>query len=149
MDQITPDQAQRVWNRVRGEEPQNSQPLARLLELEAEADRIYIYLTKNTPLRDSRMLRQLREENQSFLNALAGIHLLTTGERPRKSQPNALRGNAEGMLRLLWRQRQQSLALLESAQVPAEFAPALSQLRARMTTHCCLILELLGWLCRQ
>lgn len=151
MDQINPAQAQRVWQRVRNGEtaPAELQALPRLLALESEAWHTYTYLAKNTPLRDSRLLAQLREQSQRQFNTLAGLHLLTTGDRPPQNpQPN-LRGNAEGLLRLAFRNRQQALALLDSAQLPAEFAFVLPLLTAQMKEHCRLLLELLGWLCRQ
>ena len=151
MDQIDPAQAQRVWQRVKSGDAASAEvrALPRLLALESEAWYTYTYLAKNTPLRDSRLLAQLRDQSQSQFHALAGLHLLTTGSRPPQNpQPN-LRGNAEGLLRLCWRNRQQALALLEKAQVPPEFAFLLPLLRDRTREHCRMLLELLGCLSRQ
>lgn len=150
MDQITPAQAQRVWQRVQGtRSPDDAQPLPRLLALESEAWHTYTYLSKNTALRDSKLLSQLRETSASQFNTLAGLHLLTTGDRPVQMPQPTLRGNAEGLLRLAFRNRQQFLALLDSAQLPAEFPFILPLLRESTEEHCLLLLELLGRVCRQ
>lgn len=150
MDKIDPAQAQRVWQRVQGtRSPDDVQALPRLLALESEAWHTYTYLAKNTPLRDSKLLARLREQSMSQYNTLAGLHLFTTGDRPAQTPQPALRGNAEGLLRLAFRNRQQFLALLDSAQLPAELAFVLPLLRDQTEAHCRLLLELLGWLCRQ
>ena len=147
MEQIDPAQAQRVWQRVqpsRQEEP----ALPKLLTLEAEARHIYHYLHRNTPLRDSRLLIRLRDDSCRFFGILSGLCLLEQGEVT-VTAPPSLRGNAEGLLRLCWRQRLQSLALLESGKIPAEFAPAAKLLAEHMKEHSLLLLELLGRFSRQ
>lgn len=81
MDQIDPAQAQRVWQRVKSGDAASAEvrALPRLLALESEAWYTYTYLAKNTPLRDSRLLAQLRDQSQSQFHALAGLHLLKIG----------------------------------------------------------------------
>lgn len=147
MEQIDPARAQRVWQRVTGTEAKEP-ALSRLLALEAEARHIYHYLQRSAPLRDSRVLAQLREESGRFFHILSGLCLLAEGDVT-VTAPPSLRGNPEGLLRLCWRQRRKSLALLGSEEIPGEFADAANALSDQMQRHCLLLLELLGRVCRQ
>lgn len=149
--QISQAQAQRVWQRVKGSDSPSvpSAPLPRLMALESDAGAIYTYLAKNSSLRDSRMLHQLRQLSARQQNALAGLILLTTGACPPSPPQPSLRGNAEGLLRLAWQNRQQALTLCGGMQLSPEFAFLPQQFAAQTQEQCRLLLELLGQICRQ
>lgn len=147
MEQIDPVQATRVWQRVRGEQSPADQTLQKLLALEAEAGAAYAYIAKH--MGENRLLQALREQNRSFINCLTGICLITTEQRPSIPGPPSIRGNAEGLLRQCWKQRQLVLSLVEGIQATAEFKPVFSLLRTRNIDHCRIILELLGQLARK
>lgn len=145
MEPINPTQATRVWQRVRGPEPEED-TLTRLLALEAECRQIYLYLQKNTPLRDSRGLARLREECRQFFQSLMGLALVR-GMDVTVTAPPSVRGNPEGLLRQSYATRRKLLALLEA--LPEDCAPASGLLRQGMEAHCLSILELLGSLPRK
>lgn len=142
MEQIDPVQAQRVWQRVRGQEPEEPETLSRLLTLEAEIRHICQYLQRNTHLRDSRMLTRLREESGGFYSILSGLSRLLEADVT-VTAPASIRGTAEGLLRQCWKNRQISLSLLPG--LPREVPP---QLKNRMEHNALLMLELLGQLPR-
>lgn len=147
MEQIDPAQAQRVWQRVSGNKGQDT-ALHRLVALEAETVHIYRHLQQTPALRDSRLLRRLREESGAFLQILSGMCILDEGD-VMVTAPGALRGNPEGLLSLCWRQRRKSLSLLSSGEIPGEFADAAGTLAQQMREHSLMLLELLGRVGRQ
>lgn len=142
MESINPTQAQRVWQRVRGPE-QTEDVFARLLALEAECRQILSVLHRNTPLRDSRGLSQLREECRQFFHILLGLSMVRELDVT-VTAPPSVRGNPEGLLRQLWQTRQKSLKLLEGMEDPCA-----GLLRARMEEQSLVVLELLGSLPRK
>ena len=145
MEPINPTQAARVWQRVRGPE-QEIDPLEKLLALEAECRQIWLYLQKNTPLRDSRGLTRLREESRQFFHILMGLALIR-GLDVTVTAPSSVRGNAEGLLRQGYVTRQKAIALLHT--LPEDCAPCAELLKQMMEEHCLSILELLGSLPRK
>lgn len=145
MEQINPVQAQRVWQRVRGEDA-SADPLPRLLALEAEVRHTYHYLQKNTPLHDSRLLSQLREESRRFSCILMG--LCRAAEKDVTVQaPPSVRGNAEGLLQRCYRTRCQIIALVQT--LPSGQTCGASLLQQKMEHHALTVLELLGQISRK
>lgn len=142
MESINPTQEARIWQRVRGNPPQEH-TLEQLLALEAEFRQICQYLQRNTPLRDSRGLNRLREESGRFYHILLGLAQVLEQDVT-VTAPPAVRGNAGGLLRQSYATRQRSIALLEH--LPLEERKLLKQ---KMEAHCLSILELLGSLPRK
>ena len=145
MEQINPAQAQRVWNRVRGPEPEG-ETLARLLALEAECRQICQYLQRNTHLRDSRGLGRLMEESRRFFHILSGM-ALAAEEDVTVIAPPSVRGNAVGLLRQCLITRRRSITFVDSLS-PERF-PGTVLLKREMEQNCLTILELLGQLPRK
>ncbi len=145
MEPINPTQAARVWQRVRGPEPEEDS-LVRLLGLEAECRQIIQYLQKHTPLRDSRGLNRLREESRQFFHILMGLAQIRDMDVT-VTAPPSIRGNAEGLLRQSYTTRQKAIVLLGA--LPPDCAPCAELLKQMMEEHCLSILELLGSLPRK
>ena len=145
MEQINPAQAQRVWSRVRGPEPEGD-TLARLLALEAECRQICHYLHRNTPLRDSRGLGRMTEESRRFFHILNGM-ALAAEEDVTVVAPPSVRGNGIGLLRQCLTTRRRAIALVETLS-PERF-PESKPLSGEMERSCLTILELLGQLPRK
>lgn len=142
MESINPAQEAKVWQRVRGNPPEE-QTLGKLLAMEAECRQICQYLQRNTHLRDSRGLARLREECGKFYHILLGMASVR-GLDVTVSAPPAVRGNPEGLLRQSHATRQRAIALLE--ELPPEDRKLL---KPKMEEHRLSILELLGQLPRK
>lgn len=143
MEQIDQAQAQRVWQRVRQGDsaPVDNTILPQLWELEGELHRLCLPLSR-TSLGNHRALTQLRADHQA--RALKGLMLLVLGTAPAAPPQTTLRGNPEGLLRQCWQNRCQAFTLVQQAQLPSPYAPALSSLREGIRRQQWLILELLG-----
>ena len=142
MESINPTQAAQVWQRVRGNPPEE-QTLEKLLALEAECRQIFHYLQRNTHLRDSRGLARLREDSGRCYHILLGMASLRGLDVTVSAAP-AVRGNPEGLLRQSCTTRQKSIALLEELP-PGERA----LLKPLMDAQLLCLLELLGSLPRK
>lgn len=142
MESINPTQEAKIWQRVRGNPPEEP-CLGRLLALEAECRQIFHYLQRNTHLRDSRGLARLREDSGRFYHILLGMALIR-GLDVTVNAPPAVRGNPEGLLRQSHTTRQKAIALLE--ELPPEDRKLL---KPRMEEHRLSLLELLGQLPRK
>ena len=140
MDPLTPDQARQVWQRVRGGDT-GSDPLPRLLALEAELRHIYHWLQTHTLLRDNHLLARLREDSGRFSAILKGLCLVLDREYTVQAPPS-VRGNPEGLLRQCFRDRAESLRLLSALPDGARESAAL--LEKQMQVHSLNLLELLG-----
>lgn len=145
MEPINPTQAARVWQRVRGPEPEED-ALTRLLALEAECRQLYCWLQKNTPLRDSRGLNRLREESRQFFHILMGLAMVR-GMDVTVTAPPSVRGNAGGLLRQSYDIRKKAIGLLST--LPEDCASSTELLKQMMEEHCLSLLELLGSLPRK
>ena len=145
MEQMDPIRAQRVWQRVSASEAA-ADPLPRLISLEQEAGMMYSRLAQCSGFATNRLLARLREENRSFLQIYAGLLSLTSGDTPDPMPQRSLRGNPEGFAQHCWELRRQSLALLNSAQLPSACMGVLDTMKRRTTDHCALIAQLIGWM---
>lgn len=140
MDQLSPQQARQVWQRVRASDSQGN-PLPRLLDLEAEISRAYHVLHNQPQLRQSSLLSRLREDSRRFSAILSGMCRLLEQDFTVHAPPS-VRGNALGLLRLCCQSRQESIALLEK--LPPELGASGKLLSEGMKRHCMILLELLG-----
>ena len=139
MEPINPAQEAKVWQRVRGNPPEEP-GIGKLLALEAECRQIIGYLQRNTPLRDSRSLGRLREECGQFFRMLKGLAMIR-GQDVTVTAPPSVRGNPEGLLRQYWHTRQKSIRLLDGMGEPCA-----RLLRQKMEEHSLAVLHLLGQL---
>lgn len=144
MEPINPEQAQRVWQRVRGPGAE-SDTLEMLLALESECRQLLLCLQKTAPLRDSRGLNRLREECRRFSHIFLGLAMVREADVTVTAAP-AVRGNAEGLLRQCYAVRRKAIGLLRA--LPEDSAFCAELLSQRMEEHCLLVLELLGSLPR-
>ena len=143
MEQMDPIRAQRVWQRVSGNEAA-ADPLPRLIALEQEAGLVYGKMAQCPNFSTTRLLARLREENRSFLQVYAGLLSLTSGDTPDPCPRHSLRGTPEGFAQHCWELRRQSLALLNSAQLPSACMGVLDTMKRRTTDHCALLAQLIG-----
>ena len=142
MESINPTQAAQVWQRVRGNPPEEP-TLEKLLALEAECRRILGVLHRNTPLRDNPLLLRLREDSGRLCHILLGLAMLREADVT-VTAPPAVRGNPEGLIRQCHATRQKSIALLDA--LSPEDRAALKPL---MDAQLLYLLELLGSLPRK
>lgn len=132
------DRIQRVWQRVRGPEPeQPEQWLTQLLSDQARETALWQQLGRRHGGAYARVARQ----KQSQLNCLRGIYRIAAGRPHRPSnptepeQPDLKRSAARGLA--LWR-------IFDDHSRDPEFGPVFQSLRDQQREHCRITLELLG-----
>lgn len=142
---------ERVWRRVRGEEPAQVQPdlgLPGLIAGEMQAGAGYQALAERFSGREAETLRRMAREEHSHEMALRGMHFLITGERPAVKIGPQTREPLETTLRRCYAGEMKSLAAYESRSHDREYGHVFASLAAQEREHCRLVLELLGRLDR-
>jgi hypothetical protein len=143
METVNTQQAQRVWQRVHGTQPEDStiDPLPRLIAGEWESAAACLYLARRTGGKYAPTLRQLAQHSRSRWACLQGRTLLDTGKRPRHTHPAALSGLPAEILTGCCRDAQERIAQYSQCTQLGPLAPLLSQEQAR---DCRMLLEILG-----
>lgn len=130
------ERAEKVWQRVRGEEPSPAW-LGQLLADQREETALWHRLAR----RRGGVFSRVAREKGAMLRCLRGIWVLASGGAPEPSLPPAA---GEGDLR---RSAARGLALCRifaDHSRDADFGPVFRDLEQRQRQHCCLTLELLS-----
>lgn len=144
METIDPIQAQRVWQRVRGENRTPEEDLARLIEQEWEDAAIYLQLSRRCTGRESTALYQLFRQERNHCACLKGIYTMLTGNKP-KLKP--VRPTAEPLgesLKKCYARELRSLTAYEERAKDPSYGHVFSHMRDQEQEHCRVILTLLG-----
>ena len=134
------EQAQRVWQRVRGEgaaQPENPESwLSQLISDQAQETALWQQLGRSR----GGIYGTVARQKQAMLHCLRGIYFLAAGQHHQSQQPRPERADlrrsaARGMA--LWK-------VFDGHSRDPDFGPAFQSLRERQREHCRVTLELLG-----
>ncbi len=154
MDKIDPQKAARVWQRVHTDAPaQNSvqappqnpvQGLPELIAQEWTDAAIYLQLSRRFQGKDSAILRQMAQQEQSHTACLKGIYTLITGAQPMVRAVPPAQESTQAILRRCYGREMRCLAQYEERASHPEYGQVFSRLAEQEREHCRLVLELLG-----
>ncbi len=138
--------AQRVWQRVRGNEvpEHDAAALAVMIAGEWADATTYLHLSRKFQNREAAMLRQLFEQEQSHCACLKGIYTLLTSQRISTQTVPAPQEPVEVTLRRCYGREMQCLAQYEQWASHREYGIVFSRLAQQEQEHCRILLELLG-----
>ena len=146
METIDPQKAARVWQRVRGEQPQGQDiaALSAMIAGEWADAAVYLQLSRSFSGKDAAALRRLFEEEQAHTACLKGIFTLITGTRPTiPAQPPAP-APTEATLRRCYGREMRCLTQYEAKSGDPEYGPVFSRLADQEREHCRILLEIIG-----
>ena len=140
------EMAQRVWQRVRGEEDSGitEYALQEMIAGEWSDAAGYLALSRKTSGKDSAILRRLFEEEQSHMACLKGIYTLITGTKPSLPKTPAPQEPMEVTLRKCYGREMHTLAAYEQRSADREYGPVFARLAQQEREHCRMVLELIG-----
>lgn len=142
MDQ---EQAARVWQRVRGQLPEDEGlGLERLITGEWEAAHAYAGLSRRVGSREGEILRRMAREEQGHCAVLQGMYTMLTGKHFTPPAAKPIPGTVAEVLRACWKGEKTSVAAYDSRSRDEEFGAVFAQLRDQEQQHCRWVLELLG-----
>lgn len=147
MNGINSQMAARVWERVHAvpQEGQNpGQALPVLIAAEWAAAATYLHLSRRFQGKESRMLRQMFQEEQSHAACLRGIYTLITGQHASVKAPPIPQDNTQAILRRCYGEEMRSLAEYEQWSAHREYGPVFARLAQQERDHCRILLEILG-----
>ena len=133
------EMAQRVWQRVRGEE----EPILSLLTMEAQTAAAYRQLARQLP-RHRRLFEKLLQQTQYHIRCLRGIGYLTSGVRPARLPLKPRQETVAGLLRTCYLQSLKAAEGYTGQQDNPEYGGVFAQLSQEKRQHCMLLLSLLG-----
>lgn len=146
MEQIDPQKAQRVWQRVRGEEPANA-PLTALQSLAAAEwtqASAYLLLSRQMQGEEKELLRKLSRQEREHGACLRGIHAMATGEplSARGVPPEAQ--TPEAVLRKCYSRTLRAAGEYEKRSTDPEYGCVFEELARQERAACRMILQILG-----
>ena len=147
MNGINSQMAARVWERVHAapqEEPNPGHALPMLIATEWVAAATYLHLSRRFQGKESRMLRQMFQEEQSHAACLRGIYTLITGQHASVKAPPVPQDNTQAILRRCYGEEMRSLAEYEQWSAHREYGPVFARLAQQERDHCRILLEILG-----
>ena len=144
MEKIDPAMEQRVWKRVRADEPAAPTGLQELAAAEQSEAAVFLMLSRQLQGREKALLRKLFEQEQAHGAVLRGMHSTMTGNRlaVRTSPPQP--ETPETALRKCYGRKLRALAEYESRRSDREYGMVFCHLARQEQEHCAMILEILG-----
>ena len=142
MEKIDPQAQQRVWQRVRGEQPAAPQEqLLMVMEAEilAQLQALIRYFPGKAP-----ELRSIQTQTQEHLACLQGMSLLRRGIKPHKSTGKAGNADPTALVRKCYVNCVNLAKNYEAASDDPEYGIAYAQMAAAKRRHCTQLLSLLG-----
>ena len=147
METIDPAKEAQVWQRVRGQHPEDPREgLQELIAREWEVGGACLQLSRRFNGKQSALLRQLYEKEQGHCACLKGIYTLISGQRPHVRGSSAAGGLPEAELRRCYGKQMQNLAEYERRSNHPEYGHIFQELARQEREHCHLLLEILGCL---
>lgn len=140
MDQIDPAQAQRVWQRVRGNQEENLQQLlAALVRTNGEDAALYQQMApKNSGW------NRLLEEKRSQIGTLRGLYFIHAGQKLPPVKLPAPQGDPDRLVRACMGRQMQLLRTYDQQSKSEEFGCIFASLHDAQREHCRLLLETIG-----
>lgn len=151
MNGINSQMAARVWERVQAApqvERDPGQDLPMLIAQEWKSAATYLHLSRRFQGRESRLLRQMFQEEQSHAACLRGIYTLITGQRASVKAPPVSQEPVTVILRRCYGEEMRALAEYEQWSNHREYGPVFARLVQQEREHCRILLEILGSLKR-
>lgn len=147
METIDPQQAARVWQRVRGGSPETDiRELLELIAHEWEDSAIYLQLSRRCTGRESNILYTLFQQEHAQCMCLKGLYTMITGENPKLGTVQVGREPLEDSLRKCYGREMQTLHLYEKKAEDPEYGYIYCHIRDQERDHCRILLELIGGL---
>lgn len=144
MENIDPEKAARVWQRVHATATAEPESLQTLIAEEWADAVIYLHLSRAFQGSEQAVLRRMFEEEQAHLACLKGIYAIHTRSVPNLTPPQPPKGTLENILRACYGREMRCLARYEKRAADSEYGPVFAKLAAVEQEHCRQVLELLG-----
>ena len=145
MDNIDPQTAARVWERVQTGHNRDPEHLLPMVALEQGDAAMYLQLSRRFQGKEAATLRQLYQQELSHAACLKGMYQMLTGNvfpaTAAKSTPSE---NTDAALRRCYAREMQSLAAYESRLQDPEYGPVFARLARQEREHCQTLLALIG-----
>ena len=150
MEQFNQVQAQRVWQRVRGEGCAAPEPdLAALIRAEWEDAAIYLQLSKKFTGSEGALLHRMFEQEQSHCACLRGIYAVTAGKPLPLSPAAPIHGSVQQILRQCYGREMRAMSAYDSRSDDPQYGHVFARLRDQEQEHCRMILQLIGSVMRK
>ena len=148
MENMDSAQAQRVWQRVRGTAPAETDEkiLQDLIAQEWEAAAVYLQLSKRCGGKESAVLYRLFQQEHAHCACLRGIYTMITGERPKLPTGQPGREPLDAALRSCYGREMRFLRTYEERSEDPNFGHVFMHIRDQEQEHCRVLLELIGGL---
>ena len=144
MNTIDPQQAGRVWQRVRSGDRLSDRELQTMICEAWTMASTYLKLSRQLSGRAAATLRRLYEQQQANAACLKGIYSLITGTHPAVKALPVQGQEPTAVLRRLYGKSMQALANYEAKAGDGEYGPVFARLADREKDHCRILLELIG-----
>ncbi len=146
METYDPQQAARVWQRVREHAvpAESAQELLGLISQEWNDAATYLTLSRRCQGSQSVTLRRLFEEEQSHAACLKGIYTLVSGQKPVIHTAMPAQEPMEATLRRCYGREMRCLAEYEQRAADPEYGPVFARLAQQEREHCMTVLKLIG-----
>lgn len=143
MENIDPKTAQRVWQRVRGNEPPPEEELLPLITTALQQAADLQSLAAQLP-KYAQRLKQAAEEARRCCRCLRGIRLIRSGSCPMPAAVSPKSGLPRAGLQRCIGRSLQLAADLKSRETHREYGSIFQELSLQQSRQCCVLLELLG-----
>ena len=146
MENIDPQKAARVWQRVRGEQSQglDTTALSAMIAGEWTDAATYLLLSRQLSGKDAALIHQLYAQERANLACLKGIYILSTGEQPSIPVQQPSPAPVDALLRRCYSREIRCAALYEEKSTDPEYGPVFAQLAQQERRHCQMLAELIG-----
>lgn len=145
MENMDQAQAARVWQRVRGNAPENEEiTLQQLIDWEWEACQGYLHLSRRCGGRMSDALLRMSQEERSHCACLRGMLLLTGGKPGPLPNVAQSREPFEVILRGSYEKEMQSIRAYDERSADPTYGHVFRSMRDQEQAHSRTVLELLG-----
>ena len=145
MEQIDPQTAARVWQRVQGGNTKDPEELIPLVAYEQADAAMYLQLSRRFQGKEAATLRQLYEQELSHAACLKGMYQMLTGNHlPPPASHSPVSENTNAALRRCYAREMQSLAAYEARMNDPEYGQVFARLAQQERNHCHILLTLIG-----
>ena len=144
--------AERVWQRVRGEQAPSGEvrtpegDLLGLIQAEWMAASAYLALSRQMGAKEAAVLQRLFREEQTHGACLKGMYTLITGRKPVVQSPQPAKEPVEAALRRCYAGELRSIAAYDARSADPEYGHVFASMAKQEREHSRAVLELLGGL---
>lgn len=138
MQEFSQAQAERVWQRVKGQS--GSPSLEELIANTWENAGAYYQLSR----RGSAACRKLYEQERGVCATARGLHAVLTGKTVPLPRTAPVQGSQGETLRACFRREMQALRFCDGRCADPEYGPLFRDLRTQLQSNCRQLLQLIG-----